>query len=131
MGKGIFGFFKWLWRGKLFPEEASDKLPPMTPETFANIILALNHSIVCVSFEQANVVAEKLAQTFGDTPWIGGIGIIPDATYGHVVRVGIDPVMLQIKPEQFEDFCFTQTVDGVHVRFAPEEMAVAYKKHDK
>ena len=112
MIKGIIGFIKWWWKDDLFSDKES-----------GNPIL--------VSFEQADAVAEKLSQRLEDKTWIGGIGIIPDEKYGHVVRVGIDPEILQIKPEQFDDFCFTQIVDGVQVRFVPEAMGVAYKKHGK
>ena len=112
MFKGILEFIKW-WCGKnFFPEETSG-------------------NPVLVSFAQADAVAEKLVQRFGDKSWIGGIGVIADKKYGHVVRVGIDPYALQIKLEEFEDFYFTQVVDGVQVRFVPEEMGVAYKKQDK
>ena len=106
MFKGILELIKW-WRGdSFFPEEVNATPAP-------------------ISFAQADAVAEKIAKRFEDKTWLNCVGIEPDEKYGHVVFVGIDPEVLQLKPEEIEYFSFTQIVDGVQVRLKPIERARA------
>ncbi len=121
MIKGIFAFIKWLWKGDLFADGERDKHAPVSPAEFASTAAELmKPPIVPTSFEEADAVAENIAQRLeGNKPWLACVGAVEDAKYGHVVRVGIYLDVLQLKPEKFQYLSFTQMVDGVQVRLVP------------